>query len=544
MSTLRKSTSFTLVLGALLFAACDERPGETGAGAGEKPDTGGVAVVALSNDIDAANGLLSGERFSQEVNRLLFLPLVQYDEQLAIAPLLASSWQFEGDTALVLHLRNDVKWHDGVKTSAHDVEFTYRYGRDPETAYPNGDYWVGWNRAQVIDSFTIRFSLTPQPEPLANLAWIPIMPKHLLDSIKPADLSKSPFNQKPIGNGPLRFVEYKPNDRWVFEANRDYPAALGGRPYLDRVVFRIIPDETAQESELLTGNADLITRVRAERFSALDANAQIRGIDQPGRQYAFVGWNARRPPLDDARVRRALTMAIDREKIIKVLRGGRGEVAVGPVPSFHWSFDPNIRAVPYSVAGARALLDSAGIRDLNGDGALELAAGKPFEIELKVAANNPFNRDMGEMIRADLAALGVKVATRPTEFSTMLEDVTSGARKFQAVLFAWESDFRLVVHDNFHSESMDNPWQFASYRNAEVDTLLDKLATTVSRDSARPLWQRLQTVIRDEQPWTFLYSYSTLHAARERLKGVEMDIRGAFVNLPKWYVSPAPAAGN
>ncbi|MGQ0560689.1 MAG: ABC transporter substrate-binding protein [Gemmatimonadota bacterium] len=537
MNTTMKTTSLVTTTAMILLAGCRDRPQDDAGAGSERPDTGGTAVVALAQDIDFANGLLSGETYSQAINRLLFLPLVRYDERLEIQPLLAVDWQFEADTAVVFRLRNDVHWQDGVKTSAHDVEFTYRYGKDPRTGYPNGDYWIGWNDAEVLDSFTIRFSITPQPEPLANLAWIPIMPSHLLERIAPHNLRNAEFNQKPIGNGPLRFVEYRPNDRWIFEANRDYPAALGGRPYLDRVVFRVIPEETAQEAELIAGNIDLATRVRAERFEPLDALPDVRAIDVPGRQYGFIGWNTRRPPLDDARVRRALTMAIDREKLIEVLRGGRGEVAVGPVPSYHWSFDENIRPLPYSVDSARTLLADAGIQDTNGDGMRELRTGRPFEIELKTPANNPFNRDMAELIRSDLALVGVKVVTRPTEFGTMIEEVTSPERKFQAVLMGWQTDFRLVVYDNFHSSSIDNPFQFASYRNAEVDTLLDKLQTTTSRAAARPLWQRLQTIIRDEQPWTFLYSYSTLYAARERLKGLDMDMRGPFVNLTEWWVA-------
>lgn len=540
MNRLSHSTSFASIAVLLLLAGCRERPADEVA-AGTQPDTGGTAVVALGSDIDFANGLLSNEGYSQEINRLLFLPLVQYDEKLNIAPLLASSWQLEGDTAIVLNLRNDVKWHDGVKTTAHDVEFTYRYGKDPETGYPNGDYWEGWNRAEVLDSFRIRFSIAPQPEPLGNLAWIPIMPKHLLGSTKPADLRNAPFNQKPVGNGPLRFVEYKPNDRWVFEANREFPADLGGRPYLDRIVFRIIPDETAQETELTTGNIDVAMRVRAERFEPLEAQPQIRAIARPGRQFGFIGWNARVAPLGDARVRRALTMGIDRQRLMRVLGGGRGEIAAGPVPSFHWSYDPDIKPLPYSVDSARAQLAAAGIRDTNGDGTLDLPNGSPFQVELKLPANNPLNRDMAEMIRSDLATLGVKIVTKPTEFSTLIEDVMSPDRKFQAVLFAWVNDFRLVIYDNFHSKSINNPLQFASYRNPEVDSLLDVVQRTTRREDAIPAWRRLQVIIRDEQPWTFLYAYPTLHAVRERLNNVQMDIRGAFVNLPDWWIAQSTA---
>jgi len=523
-----------LPLVLLTLSACREGPAPSSQLAA---DTGGTAVVALTQNIDFANGLLSGEIYSQEINNTaLFLPLLRYDDKLNLAPLLARSWRMYGDTAVVLQLRDDVPWHDGVKTSAYDVEFTFRYGTDPKTGYPNGDYWVGWKGVQVVDSFTVRFTLDPQPEPLANLPWIPIMPKHLLDSIKPENLRNAPFNQKPVGNGPFRFVEYVPNQRWVFEANREYPIALGGRPLLSRLIFRIVPDQSAQESELITGNVDLITSVRPERAADLDAKPGVYRLEKPGRQFSFIGWNTRRPPLDDARVRRALTMAIDREKMVQVVARGVGRVATGPVPPFHWSFDAGIAPLPHSLDSARALLASAGIADRNRDGVAELPGGKPFRIELKIAANNQLNSDIAELIRADLDSVGVRLVPRAMEFNTMVEDVTSPARRFDAFILAWQNDFKLVLHDNFHSGAIDNPFQFASYRNAQVDTLLDQIETTTSREIATPLWRRLQTVLRDEQPWTFLYYYSTVYAARERLQGVDMDIRGAFVNLPKWHV--------
>jgi len=521
-----------------LLGACVDRPtSDADRNDAATPDTGGTAVVALAGNLDVANGLLSADVTTQEIIRtLLFLPLLTYQPDLQLEPLLARSWQLEGDTAVVLQLRDDVRWHDGVTTTAYDVEFTYRYGVDPKTAYPNADYWEGWNRAEVLDSFTIRFSITPQREALANLPWISVMPRHLLESTSPAELSKAAFNQQPVGNGPFRFVDYRPNDRWVFEANRDYPAGLGGRPNLDRVVFRIIPDESAREAELIAGAVDLIANVRPERFEALDAYEQVRSIAKPGRQYAMIAWNGRRPPLDDARVRRALTMAMNRERMVALLWRGRAQVAAGPVPPFHWAYDDAVKPLPYAPDSARALLAAAGIGDRNGDGVVDLPNGSPFRIELKLPANNRLNADIAEMIRADLAEVGVRVTTRPTEYSTMVGDVVAPERKFEAVLMGWESDFKLVLRDQFHSAAINNQLQFASYRNPDVDRLLDQLDATMSREAAAPLWRRLQTIMRDEEPWTFLFYYGTVFGVRERLQDVDMDIRGWLISAPQWWL--------
>lgn len=527
----------------LIAVGCTERREQPAADRAVHPDTGGTLVIAIPNEPDAVNSLLSGERYGQEINRnMLFLPLVTYDEKQELVPVLAESWQMDGDTAVTFKLRRDVFWHDGVRTNAHDVVFTFERGRDPATGYPNGDYWVGWKSAQAIDSFTVRFVMDAQPEPLANFPWIPIMPRHLLGDVAPADLKNAPFNQKPVGNGPFKFVEHRANDRWVFDANTSFPAALGGRPLVDRVVLRVIPDPTAQQTELRTGNVHMITLVGITDFAALDQSPQVRGIVKPGRQYSFVAWNTKRPPYNDVRFRRALTFAIDRDEIVKIVRGSYGEVAAGPVPPFHWSNDTTIRPLPFNPDSARAILAQLGMRDVNNDRFVELPNGRPFRIELKFGAGSQAQRDVAEMMQADLEAVGIRMVQRPLEFSTLLGQITTPARNFDGAIMGYENDFKLVLHDMFHSRAVDNPYQFASYRNAEVDTLLDLLNRTTSREQALPMWRRLQTIIRDEQPWTFLFHYSELMAAREELRGPSGDVRGILVDLKRWWIDRPDSA--
>jgi peptide/nickel transport system substrate-binding protein len=352
-------------------------------------------------------------------------------------------------------------------------------------------------------------------------------------------MRQAAFNKRPIGNGPYRFVEHRTNDRTIFAANPDFPAALGGKPYIDRIVYRPIPEATAQIAELQAGSADIILAPRSAEFARLAQQPGIRGFQRPGRQFANIMWNGRIPPLDNPAVRRALTHAIDRVTILQTLRSGYGELAIGPIGPYHWAFDRSIPPVPFSRDSARTLLAAAGLRDRNGDGTLELPDGRPFRIELKIPANSAINRDMAELIRANLAEVCVRVLTRPVDMGTLIKDFTSPQRNFEAVIMGWESGFRINLRDTFHSAAWYGQFQIASYRNPRVDALIDSVARTRHRAEAKPLYAELQRILRDEQPWTFLYYFPDLVLVRDRLQGVEMDIRGAFTNITRWYVSGA-----
>lgn len=502
-----------------------------------EPRRGGTVVIAAGSDLDQANPLVSVDAWTTEVLRFaLFAPLIRYGPGLDYEPFLAESWEMLGDTGVVFHLRRDVRWHDGTPTTAEDVLFTFERAKDPETGFPNADYFKRWTRGEVLDSFTVRFSFEPHAEPLAGLPFTPPVPKHLLDTVPAAGMRRAAFNRSPVGNGPFRFVSQRANDRWIFERNPDFPAALGGPPLLDRVVWRVIPENSAQLAELRTGTADLILQPRPDQIRALAEREGIRPIVKPSRQFSFIAWNGRRPGLDDPRMRRALAMGIDREAIVRALRSGYGEVPSGPIMPFHWSYTDELAPLPHDPDAARALLQEAGYTDRDRDGTIDRPDGSPFIIELKVPASSDVNRDIAEAVRADLAEIGVRVRTRPTEVGTLFADVTSPERNFDAALLGWAGDFRPDFHDTFHSAAIDGVYQFASYRNPALDSLMDRAALETDRARATPLWRGVQEILRDEQPWTLLYYQTDAFLIRDRVRGAEMDIRGALRTLPRWWV--------
>lgn len=528
------------VLAALLLFACDRPAGPPPpAGADEGPPVyGGTVVIAGPHDLQELNSLVASDVYTNEFLRYaLFTTLIQYDENLEYTPYLARSWELLGDTGVVFHLRDDVYWHDGRRTTAYDVAFTYERAKDPLTAFPNAEYFEHWRDVVVVDSFTVRFRFEPHADPLMGWTEVAIMPRHLLESVPPARLRQAEFNRRPIGNGPFRFVSARSNDRWVFEANPAFPEELGGRPYLDRVVWRVIKENASQLAELRAGSVDVITMVRAEQLEELERTPGIRTILQPTRRYAVIAWNGKRPPLNDARVRRALAMLIDRQRIVDLLRGGRDRLAASPFPPSHWAHDASLEPLPYDPAAAAALLAEAGFRDIDGDGILEDPGGKDFTIELKVAAGVEFQRDAAELVRADLAAGGVKLTTRPAEWLTLIGDITSPERRFDAVLLEWQTDVRANFRDLFHSATLEGPYHVTSYSNLEVDRILDEAPRITDRERALPLWRRFQEIMREEQPWTLLYYPSDIFAVKERVKGIEMDARGAFRTLARWWIA-------
>lgn len=520
---------------SILFVALLASP----AAAQPSPPRGGMLVIAAPSDLQGMNSLVAAEMYTAEVLKyVLFLPLVRYDAQLRLQPLLARSWRITGDTLVQFQLRDDVRWHDGRRTTAHDVVFTFERAKDSRTGFPDAADLEHWVSVQLVDSFTVRFRITPHADPLAVWATLAIMPAHLLSAIAPEELRNAAFNYAPVGNGPFRFVSRRANDRWSFEPNPLFPAGLGGPPKIGRLVWRVIPENSSQVAELLTGQVDVMLAPRAEQVKELGSRPGLRGLTKPSRRYYFIDWNGRRPHLADPRVRRALMMALDRRTMIDVLRKGYAQIATGPIAPYHWAFDRDLEPLPYDPDAAGRLLAAAGFRDRDGDGMVESASGEKLEIELKVAANSAFNRDLSEMIRADLARIGVTVRPRPVDFATLVEDISSPERAFDAAVLAFETEFRLNLRDAFHSDAMAGPFQSASYSNARVDRLLDEVRVTTDRATALRLYAELQRILLVEQPWGVLWYPPELLIARDRVRGFAPDIRGLFAEVTAWSVAP------
>jgi peptide/nickel transport system substrate-binding protein len=257
------------------------------------------------------------------------------------------------------------------------------------------------------------------------------------------------------------------------------------------------------------------------------------------RQYNLIAWNSRRPQLADARVRRALTMGLDRETIVEAVVQGYGTVAHTGVAPYHWAYDPSaIDLIPYDPEGARALLDEAGWRDRDGDGVREAADGTPLSISIKYNASQ-IRQQIAEIAQAQLYQIGVGVQPRMVEYTTLVEQViTPEVRDFDGVVWGWTVGFEIDETEIFHSDRVDEPLALSGTRNAEMDRLTERLRLVSDRDAARRLWTEYQQLVIEEQPYTFLYFPDGLAGINRRVRDVVMDARGEWVNVKDWYLDP------
>jgi len=510
---------------------------------------GGTVVVGTIGEMaDGMNALVSTDYTSTQHQQFVnLMTLLDYDENQAPRPYLAKSWDISEDSReITFHLRGDVYWHDGERTDANDVAFTYLRVTDPETAFPNASFWdkyvAGPEGVQVVDDSTVTIRLEPHADFLDPWRTVAIMPEHLLRDVPPAELRQHPFGSVcPVGNGPFVFAQHLPQDRWVFEANPGFPAELGGRPFVDRYVYRIIPEQTTLLTELLTENIDVYIAPRPDQAEQILAEPNLEFRSFTFRTYIFVGWNARKPQLSDARVRRAITMGTNREEIVQATLQGYGRVANTSVPPFHWAYsDAADVGIPYNPEGAKALLEEAGWSDRDGDGIRENADGLRLAISIKYNTGNQQRQDVAEIMQSQLRAVGIEVTPEVVEWGTLLQQInTPELRDFDGVVMGWVTEFKLDDTDLFRSDRIDQPYAWSGTQNPEIDRLLTTLTSTLDREAAIPIWREYQRVLSEEQPYTFFYYPDRLDGINRRLKDVEMDARGEWINIRQWWLDPA-----
>ncbi|HET6278445.1 MAG TPA: ABC transporter substrate-binding protein [Candidatus Polarisedimenticolia bacterium] len=477
---------------------------------------------------------VSLDAYAVRVNRLIGDALIDHDADLEVVPRLARAWEFSPDgRVLTFHLRPGVRFHDGTPLSSADVRFTYERVLDPEChAVGRLDAFLSVERVEAPDPLTVRVTYRAPYAPALRAWEVPILPAHLYGGGGCAD---SPLNRAPIGSGPFRFLSWEAGQRIVLEANADY---WGGRPAIDQFLFQIIPSQETSLQALLAGEVDY-SLLTPEQWEAHGARASF------ARRFAtlrytplfhyYIAWrgDGSNRLFADPAVRRALTLALDRQGYVRSVLRGLGEVASSPFHPGVAGAGEALPTIPYDRAAAAALLDGAGWR-LDPESGLRTSNGVPFRFELLVYAGGRDHLQFSQVAQENLREIGIDMTIQRLDWQALLTRLRSG--DFQAALSGVEPGLDPdSVYGMLHSSQIDGGQNYAALRDDLVDRLLEEGRRTLDPAAREALYRRLAERVRELEPYSFLFYPAVEGALARHVAGVQASPQGIL----GWY----PGAG-
>jgi peptide/nickel transport system substrate-binding protein len=528
----RLLASFILVLLASGCGPAEKGTRDEPAGA-TTPADGDLLIAGITSDIDGLNPVTSATVVASDIHEHIFWPLLRSNPDfLTFRPGLADSWEFSPDSlSITFRLNPGAAWHDGLPLRAEDVVWSMGICKDERVAWSAIRWLDDIKHVEALDSLTLRVDFSRRyPYQLMDAVVCRPMPKHLLQDIDPADLRNAPFNAQPVGSGPFKFKSWTPQQSVEVVANESF---FKGRPHLNGIVFRVIPDWTTLITQLRNGDLDFANNIQPAFYEELKTDPDLKIYAFPGRRYVYVGWNLRDPLFAGRNVRRALSLAIDTRTIIDALVHGQGEPLGGPILKILWAYDPDVKPPAHDLREARRLMAEAGWSDTNGDGILD-KDGKPFRFELVTNSDNTLRMDIAVMIQSQLKPLGVDVKPRGMEFIVLTENLQK--KNFQAVIAGWVSAVKVDLTTFWHTKSIEDKFNFISYSNPRVDSIMDTAVQEFDMEKARPLWSEAQQIIAADAGYTFLFHQYDINALDKRFRNVEMNSYGWGYNLEEWYV--------
>ena len=500
------------------------------------PASGGSIFFGTIGEASNLIPYLTSDSASHEVADLIYTAPLRYNKDLQPEPWAAESWSMEdGGKRMRFTLRKGILWEDGQELTAEDVAFTCKLAADPATGSPYAEDFLRIKELRVIDRYTFEVRYD-QFFARAVSTWMnPILPKHILEG---QNIRSTPFARKPMGAGPYRLKSWEPGSRIVLEAS---PTYFAGKPRIDEVVYRIIPDNATMFMETRAGRLDVMD------LSPLQYLRQTSGTEWQSRfhkfryiasVYIFLGFNLEHPFFKDVRVRRAISMAIDREGIIKGVLLGQGVPAFGPFKPGSWPYHPGLKPMPRNIAAARALLVEAGFADHDGDGLLD-RNGQPLAFTILTNQGNEQRILAATVMQSQLREVGIDVRIRTVEWAAFIREFVNKGR-FDAVLLGWtipqDPDLFSVWHS---SQTFEGGLNFTHYRNPEVDKLLEEAQSTPDQKKRAELYYRIQEIFDAEQPYCFLFVPYALPVVQRRFQGIEPALAGIMYNFEKWWIPKA-----
>lgn len=508
----------------------------TGCQSGTAADEQALHVAALTSPL-TLNPLFLRDSAAAEAAGLLHPQLLVTDPvTLTPQPRLFTSWQVgEDNLTYTFTLHEDAYWSDGRPITAADVAFTLQV-----ICHPDYTGWLflplryilgaeGYKQehrsplaegelpgVQIIDEKTLQIRLKEPYAPFISMLTFAPLPAHLLEDVPVAELEAHPYSQElSVSAGPYLLVDWQRAEYSHVRANPHY---FLGKPAIENIYYRFIPNQEAQLIELLAGKLDLIpTAVKLEDIKTLEQNPDITVHTNPRLVYDYLVINSQKKDsaLAKKEVRQVLAMLIDREEIVNNILLGYGEPLYGPLLPLHFAYQQKDNNYKVDLAAARRLLVEAGGTDL--------------KLTLIYNVGNTVRENVALMLKEKAAAIGLEIEIKLLEWEAFLAALNNGDYDLAILGRGVEADPDLSFH--WHSQS---PGNSLAYHNKQVDQLLTQAVTTSERSKRAKLYREAEELIIADIPAVWLYARQAVHAATARLKNFTPHPEAIFFNVHEW----------
>ncbi len=530
---------------ALLLMSCSQQRNEGTANFNQTypSEAGGTLVDAMSGEPSGLIAMIAGESSASTIASNIFNSLLKYDKNLELTGELAQSWDVSADQkTITFHLKPNLKWADGKSLTSDDILFTWQLVTDDKTRTPYGADYKLVKKAEAPDPETFKVTYAqPYAPALDSWSGLHILPKHLLEG---QDINNTPFARNPVGSHYYQLDQWKKGESISLKRNVN---ATQGQAKIDHLVSRIIPDRAAQFLELMADNIDSMSlnSIQYARIfpSRPDLTSKIAQYKELGNSYTYLGFNLKRKPFDDVRVRQAINYAIDKQEIIDGVLLGLGLPVASPYkPGTRWS-NPELHPYPYDPKKAIALLKEAGFEDHDHDGILD-KDGQPLSFEILTNQNK--EREMSAvLVQRRLKEIGIDVKIRVVEWATFISRFIKTG-DFNVVLLGWGLGLEPDQFNIWHSsQQAPGQFNFIGYNNPTVDKLLEDGRMELNPDKRMKIYHEFAKILLEDSPVVYLFAGYGLPAIHKRVKGIDDPAPPAGIghNSYEWYI-PAPLRRN
>lgn len=538
MKFVRSAAAFVALLS---LAACSKVTQSTGSNGANPWTVPGVVRTTINTDVNSFDPIIAQLYAENYVQEAIFSGLVKYDAAGDLIPDLATEVPTpenggisKDGKSITYHLRPTARWQDGVPVTAADVQFTYRLIMDPKSDSPVQSTYARIERIDAPDPHTVILRLRAPFAPVlsqvfCNGGFGQIVPEHAL--AHSADIDRDQFNSHPIGSGPYMLARWDRGSTIVLKAN---PLYFGGAPHIREIDVQIVSNEDTQLVSMESHQLDIATQARPSQIEAYKRIDGIHLIVAPTYLEDYIEYNLTRPPFDDVRVRRALAMAIDRDRVASTAFNGAAIPATSLMPPRNWAFDPDNDSPPFDVAGARRLLDEAGWT-VGADGIRE-KDGKRLSFGF-MHTTSTTSAAIAEELQRAWRDVGADAQLRAVPRNVLVGTVEP-AGTFDVILAGYgydvDPDRSQLIETKFIEPHGFNA---SRYSNRDVDRWSEAALATYDRAERKRYYSLIQRQLNDDMPIVPLDWESFVYAVNDDLRGFEPEtVNSDLWNVQDWTI--------